>query len=315
MNHTFDHGGLFGINRLKLFFALSRTPHGIIDIAGPALAALLCLGAFPSFYTVILGLITAFAGYTAVYALNDVVDFRIDKEKVNISGYGESENDLDSVWVRHPLAKGMLSLKAGLIWVLVWMSLALIGAYLLNPVCALILLGGAIFEIIYCRMLKVSPLRSLINGVVKSCGAIAAVFAVNPNPSFLFLGILFLWIFFWEIGGQNIPNDWTDLDEDKRFCAQTIPVKLGPARAGIICMICLLISFIMNQFLLLASPLHFSAGYFIATLIFNAYFLLLPALRLNITKNSAAAMTLFNKASYFPLVILGLVLFRFLQAP
>ena len=66
--------------RLKLFWALSRTPHGLIDMAGPCAAALLCLGHFPSFATTVIGCITLFAGYTAVYALNDVVDLRNDKE-------------------------------------------------------------------------------------------------------------------------------------------------------------------------------------------------------------------------------------------
>jgi 4-hydroxybenzoate polyprenyltransferase len=310
---SFDHRSLSGVNRLKLLFAFSRTPHGIIDVANPVLAALLCLGAFPNAYTVILGLITAFAGYTAVYALNDMVDFKTDKRKVDVSGYKEEKNDLDSVWVRHPLAKGMLSLKEGLIWVLAWLCLAMIGAYLLNPVCLFILLGAAVFEIIYCLMLKVSPLRSVINGIVKSAGAIAAVFAVNPAPSFLFLGILFLWIFFWEIGGQNIPNDWTDLDEDRRFQAQTIPVKLGAVRSGIISTSCLLISFFMNLLLFLVSPLNFSPVFFIVITAANAFFLLLPALRLNELKNRAAAMNLFNKASYFPLIVLGMVLFRVLQ--
>ena len=72
---------LTGIARLKLFLALSRTPHGILDMATPALAALLWLGGFPSAGVIALGLLTAFAGYTAVYALNDLVDYRVDKEE------------------------------------------------------------------------------------------------------------------------------------------------------------------------------------------------------------------------------------------
>ena len=75
-----------GWSRLKLFWALSRTPHGLIDMTTPAFAALLWLGAFPPFSVTVLGLITAFAGYTAVYALNDVIDYRADREKARDSG-------------------------------------------------------------------------------------------------------------------------------------------------------------------------------------------------------------------------------------
>jgi len=73
-----------GFSRLKLFWALSRTPHGLLDMATPALGALLWLGRFPSLEVIVLGLITTFAGYTAVYALNDVIDYRVDKEKIRL---------------------------------------------------------------------------------------------------------------------------------------------------------------------------------------------------------------------------------------
>jgi 4-hydroxybenzoate polyprenyltransferase len=303
------------ISGLKLFFALSRTPHGLIDIASPALGALLCLGMFPPVHTVILGLITAFSGYTAVYALNDVVDYQTDKEKVRMGGYGDSDDFIDGVLVRHPLAKGILSLKAGFFWVLAWGMLALAGAYLLNPVCVYIFIAGCILEIIYCRMFKVSPLRTLASGLVKSCGALAAAFAVNPEPSPFFLITLLLWIFFWEIGGQNIPNDWTDLEEDRHLKAQTIPVRLGRHRAGILITVCLLLSLLMNLVLFLSSPLYFGPLYYVAAVAVNLQFLLVPAVRLNDKKDRIRAMALFNKASYFPLAMLSLVLFNVIFQP
>jgi len=302
-----------GIPRLKLFFALSRTPHGLIDMANPALGALLCLGDFPPVRIVILGLITVFAGYTAVYALNDVIDYQSDKQKVRIGGYSDSDDYLDGVLVRHPLAKGILSLKEGFVWVLAWSVLATAGAYLLNPVCVYIFLAGCILEIVYCRMWKVSPFRTIINGMVKTCGAIAAVFAVDPSPSPLFLVALFLWILFWEIGGQNIPNDWTDLQEDRYFHAQTIPVRFGLQRAGIIIVVSLILCLFMNLVLFLVSPLEFGSLYFIAVMLINFYLLLLPALRLNETKTRTQVMALFNKASYFPLATFGLVLIKLIS--
>ena len=67
---------LTGFARLKLFWALSRTPHGLLDMCTAALASLLWLGHFPSFKIIGLGLITVFSGYTAIYALNDVVGYR-----------------------------------------------------------------------------------------------------------------------------------------------------------------------------------------------------------------------------------------------
>ena len=95
------------LSRLKLFWALSRTPHGLLDMCTPAFGALLWLGHLPSISVVMIGLITTFAGYTAVYALNDVIDYRADRKKAAMGGYSAEENYLDGVLVRHPCADGV----------------------------------------------------------------------------------------------------------------------------------------------------------------------------------------------------------------
>lgn len=298
--------------RLKLFLALSRTPHGIIDIATPVLAALLCLGRFPSLVITLLGLITVFAGYTAVYALNDLVDYRTDIEKVRAGGYGDGEDYLDGVLVRHPLAKGVLTLPEGILWAGGWSLVAMTGAWLLNPLCFYIFLAGGLLEAIYCLLWRVTPLRALINGIVKSLGAVAAVYAVNPQPSIIFIIILFGWIFFWEIGGQNIPNDWTDIEEDRRFKARTIPVQLGLERAGLLALACLVAAFFFTFLLVWVSPLTFGFIHQLALAGLGVWLLLLPVLRLVESNDRRQAMDLFNKASHFPLSVFGVVLVRLL---
>ena len=296
--------------RLKLFLALSRTPHGVIDIATPAMAALLCLGHFPPLTTILLGMVTVFAGYTAVYALNDLVDFRTDQAKVQAGGYEDGEEYLDGVLVRHPLAKGVLSLTEGILWAGGWALVAMIGAWLLNPVCFYIFLAGGLLEVCYCLLWRVTPLRTLINGIVKTLGSVAAVFAVNPQPSLLFLIVLFGWIFFWEIGGQNIPNDWTDIEEDRRFNAKTIPVKLGLERAALLALACLVAAFLMSFIVMWIAPLAFGALHLLAIAGLGVWLLLLPALRLVETGERRQAMNLFNKASHFPLSVFIVVLVR-----
>ena len=296
--------------RLWPYLALSRTPHGIIDMAAPALAALLCLGRFPPLPVVLVGLVTMFAGYTAVYALNDLVDLRIDRAKVGIGGYSDAEAYVDGVLVRHPMAKDVLSPKFGLAWASGWALVALIGAWWLNPVCLYLFLAGCLLEAIYCKLLRISPWRAVINGIVKSIGPLAAVYAVQPDPSVLFLGILFLWLFCWEVGGQNIPNDWTDIEEDRHFGAQTIPVRLGPRRAAILSLGLLTITLLLHPLLLWASPLIVT-GLDLAAAVAVVYGLLLrPALHLAQGRERRWAMKLFNQASFYPLATLGLVLLR-----
>jgi 4-hydroxybenzoate polyprenyltransferase len=305
---------LSGFARLKLFWALSRTPHGLLDMCTAALAALLWLGYFPHFKIIGFGLLTVFAGYTAVYALNDIVGYRSDKKKLqqgNIRGFDDCL-DLDAAFVRHPMARGLLSFKEGFLWSLAWALLAMIGAYLLNPICLLIFIIGCILEALYCIMWKVSPSRTLVSGAVKSAGPVAAVFAVDQSPSLLFVTGVFLMFFFWEVGGQNVPNDWADLEEDRHFHAQTIPIRLGLDWAKVIITGSALLTLIFNFILLRLSPITFKLPYVLALLSVGIYFLLFPAAKLYKTKKIAHAVALFNKASYYPLALLVVVVIKLL---
>lgn len=298
----------FSVKRLKLFFALSRTPHGLLDMATPAFGALLWLGSFPPPHIIFLGLITTFAGYTSVYALNDIIDFKSDREKVNKGGLNGSGGDLDAVLVRHPMAQGLLSFREGLLWSIAWGLLAVIGAYLLNPVCLIIFLTGCLLETIYCLMWRVSPFRTVVSGGVKTTGAIAAVFAVDPDPSPLFVTMLFLCLFLWEVGGQNVPNDWTDIEEDRRFGAKTVPVRYGIEWSARIMLVSLTAAVIMSGILVYFSQTRFEIWFILAVLSLGSILLLLPCIRLFKNKDPKAAMTLFNKASYYPLALLVIVL-------
>jgi len=296
--------------KLKLFLALSRTPHGLMDMATPGLAALLWLGEFPDLRTVLLGLVTTFAGYTAVYALNDLVDYRTDKEKLRLGGFRDSKNYLDAAIIRHPLAQGFLSVKEGLAWSGAWSVVALIGAFLLNPVCVLIFLVGCGLEIAYCLMWKISPFRSLVSGVVKTCGALAGVFAVDPDPSISFLLVLFLWLFAWEIGGQNIPNDWAEIEEDRQLQARTILVRYGPEKASAIILGSIVLAVGLNLLLFGVAISPFELPYLAVSFVIGLGLLLLPAYRLYKTRERADALTLFKKASYYPVACLILVVIR-----
>jgi 4-hydroxybenzoate polyprenyltransferase len=278
----------------------------------PALGALLCLGRFPSFEVIILGLITTFAGYTAVYSLNDIIDYHTDKEKIRRCKNIDMACDLDSMMIRHPVAQGYLSFKEGVLWTATWSIVTVWGAYCLHPVCVVIFILGCVLETIYCLLLKVSHLRTLVSGGVKTAGAIAGVFAVDTSPSPVFLLMLFLWLFLWEIGGQNVPNDWTDIKEDRRLHAQTIPVRLGLEQAKIIILGSLIISVILAVVVFTVSPIPFELTYLVASVSTGFCLFVLPAVLLYKTKASPYAMALFNMASYYPLAMLIIVVAKLL---
>lgn len=281
-------------------------------MATPAFAALLWYGAIPPLRIILLGLITAFAGYTAVYALNDLVDYRVDKMRFEKGLFREAQDDLDSIFIRHPMAHGLLSFPKALLWAMAWGMLAVIGAYLLNPFCLIIFLGGCLLETIYCLLWRSSTLKIIFSGAVKTSGGLAAVFAVDPNPSLPFIILLFLWLFFWEIGGQNLPNDWADIEEDQELQATTIPVCFGPVCANGIIFSSLILAVLLNGVLMAFS--RGGAEFFSVVASLNAgfYLLLLPGYRLLKTKGRQEALVLFNRASYYPLTLLAVVIITIL---
>ncbi len=296
--------------QLKLFLAMSRTPHGLIDMTTPVFAALLWLGGLPPAPVALLGLITAFAGYTAVYALNDIVDLRSDRAQLCREPDVCRGQDIDALLVRHPMARGLLSLRSGLIWALGWALVALAGAYLLNPVCALIFAAGCLLEAFYCLLLHFSWLRVFVSGVVKTLGALAAVFAVDPHPSPSFLGALGMCLFFWEIGGQNIPNDWSDVEEDRCQDACTLPVRIGPERAAVLIVVFLFLAVAESAVLFWLAPAARGMADVAAAAAVGVPLLIWPSVRLLRVRTRARALKLFNRASYYPAALLLIVVVR-----
>jgi 4-hydroxybenzoate polyprenyltransferase len=290
---------------MKRFFALSRTTHGVLDLAAPGFCALLWLGRFPQWQTILLSLFTAFAAYTATYALNDLVGIVVDREKfaggIN-AGYSVEASDM-----RHPLAQNLLSYRGGWLWFAGWFVLALGGSYLLNPAIVVILIAALILEVIYCLLLKVTYLRTLVSGLVKSSGPLAAVFVVDHSPSIYLLLLTFAWVFFWEIGGQNIPADWNDTVEDKRVNAKTIPIQFGAEKAGLIVIIALGLTVIISMFLPVISPIKVGVPYLLASALAGFILLLKPGYRLYRLQEGRQGAVLFDNASYYPLAQLAII--------
>ena len=295
---------------MNRFLALSRTSHGVLELATPAFCALLLLGGLPNWSIILISIFTAFAGYTAIYALNDLVGTAVDREKFSgnemNAGYSVEASEL-----RYPLARNILSYKSGLLWMGLWSILTIAGSYLLNPMIVLIFLAAAILEVVYCLLLKVTYLRTFVSGLVKASGPIAAVFVVDADPSLASLLLLLVWLFFWEIGGQNVPADWNDTVEDKRVNAKTIPIQFGMEKAGLIVISSLAITVITSALLPTISPASLGLPYILASLIVGFILLLQPAFQLNRNKEGRYAAKLFDKASYYPVaqfVLISIIL-------
>ncbi len=290
--------------RIKVYFGFSRMSHSILDIGHPGFGALLVLGSFPPPHQLVLGLIAAFSGYTSVFALNDRMDFKVDTERIEKYQRALKGFDLDLLGIRHPLAQRVLPFAHGFAWVLFWGLLSLMTAYMLSPVCFLLLCGAISLEIAYCALLRVSHWKALLSGSMVGLGALAGVFAVVRLPSLAFVLLLFLWAFGWEVGGRNITNDWIDLEEDTHLGIKTFPVRYGRRASSLVSMafICLtvLVSFLLPFPVGLSNPLLYETG----ALVLGGLLMIIPAWRWVREKSAESAMALFNRACFYPAAML-----------
>lgn len=238
-----------------------------------------------------------------------MTDYELDRKRMGDLPREEACFDLDCIFVRHPLAQGFISFTGGIVWTALWGFIALVGAALLHPVCAVIFIVGALLEMIYCKFYGYSQWKILIAATVKNLGSLAAIYAVNPDPPLEFIVIVFIWVAFWEVGGQNIPNDLVDMEEDRRLGGKTIPVVYGPNLSVLIILVTLVASFVLGIGLVFLSPLAFKAVYTVGSIISGLLFLVLPLKRFLAGKDTSKAMNLFNQASLYPVGILVTTVF------
>src|SRR3989304_7841904 len=74
--------GRVASSRASLLFDFSHSRQAVLSVAQPALGALLAQGGFPSLRIMGLGLVASAAGMLCVYASNDLLDLRVDREAV-----------------------------------------------------------------------------------------------------------------------------------------------------------------------------------------------------------------------------------------
>lgn len=290
---------------MRRFLALSRSAHGLLDIAMPGFVALLWLGHFPSWRVLALSLGAAVAGYTAIYALNDIMGVSDDREKVAgglMPGYA-----VEASAMRYPIAQKLISIRGALAWSSFWMAVAIVCIWFLNPLILAILLAAALLEVVYVKLFKVTWWRTLVSGLVKSAGPVAAVFAVIEQPHLPWLALMLVWLMLWEVGGQNILADWNDIAEDRRIGGSTIPLVFGLPAAGRAMLVLLTGTIVLSLLLPVMSPLPLGWPYRIAALAAGILLLFLPGLRLVRTLDGRHAARLFDRSSLYPLAMLAIV--------
>ncbi len=289
-------------SHLRALLGFSRFLQATLSVAQPFCAALVALQGFPTPDRLLLGLSAAWAGFLAVFALNDFLDEGLDRRRfAHLRGYDDF--DIDSAMVRHPLAQGQLTRTLGVLWIGGLGLYALVAAYLLQPRAAFLFLLAALLEVAYCKLARITPLKTVPSGAMVGVGALAGWAAMSAAVRPLEMGLLFLWMFAWEIGGRNIVNDFADVEEDARLGVRTVPLVYGPRAAARLVFVCLLCTVLAAAGLGLAAGLH-PLSYLLPSGLAGVYLLVWPGIRLLRQPTPQQSLALFNRASFYPPAVL-----------
>jgi len=279
---------------------LSRGRQALLSVTQPALGALLALGHLPSPHVMGLGLVAASAGYLAVFSLNDVFDVKADAAALEVGKAVVDGYDIDTVFLRHPLARGDLSKATSVAWVVGLGVVSAVCAYLLAPLCLGLFAAAVVLEAVYCSLRSTTWLKTVVSGLMVGVGGLAGWAAVAPLstsavPFFVFLAL-------WEIGGRNLPNDLADLTADAAIGLTTVATVFGTRVSAIATMWVTAATMIALAFL--GQPFWVA----LATIALGVWAMGLPAIELVRTPTSAQAGRYFNRASLLPALAFAAVL-------
>jgi 4-hydroxybenzoate polyprenyltransferase len=211
-------------------FDFSRGKQALLTVAQPALGAVLALAGLPSWRVIAIGLPAACAASFALYALNDLLDRKVDARSLSVGKSLAPAHDVDTAFVRHPLASGVLSLRVSVAWVAGLIVVAVVGTALLNPLSLLFFAAAVATQVVYCALRSVTYWKTVLSGVMVGFGGLAGWVAVAP----LRWSALSVFVFLacWEVGGRNIVNDLSDLESDARVGIRTVASVRGEAAAA-----------------------------------------------------------------------------------
>jgi 4-hydroxybenzoate polyprenyltransferase len=225
----------------------------------------------------------------------------VDARSLSAGKSSVPEHDVDTTFVRHPLARGALSLRVSVAWVAALVLVAVVGTALLSPLALLFFLAAVATQVVYCALRSVTPWKTVLSGVMVGFGGVAGWVAVAP----LHWGALSVFVFLacWEVGGRNIVNDLSDLESDASVGIRTIASVHGEAAAARVA------AAVAGACLVSTALLPMPPAAIALALAFGVWSLAWPVRSLLRRPTPAQAASFFNHASPYPdLVLLAALL-------
>jgi len=171
----------------------------------------------PPWHVLLLILVAATGGRTAAFALNRIIDRRIDARNPRTSGRELPSGRLTLAQALGVLAAGTLVYAAA--------------AWAIAPICLALAPAPLAVFIVYPYLKRFTPLAHFGVGLALALGPVAGWFAVTlafreMQPALLLAGFTFFWV-----AGFDIIYATQDTASDRREGLHSIPAALGNERA------------------------------------------------------------------------------------
>jgi 4-hydroxybenzoate polyprenyltransferase len=240
---------------VKRYFSFVKIEHTLFSLPLIYSGVLLAAGdALPPWSTLILVLTAATGARTAAFALNRIIDRKIDARNPRTAA--------------RDLPTGRITLWEAS-WVLVaGLALYFGSAWLLSRFCFLLSPVPLAVFVIYPTMKRYTPLAHFGVGLGLAMGPLGGWFAMSPSLENLFApAVLSLFTLFW-VAGFDIIYATLDEEFDRRESLYSFPARFGRERAlrysalfHLIAFALLVVLFLHSLRSLLALPLLLLTGY------------------------------------------------------
>jgi 4-hydroxybenzoate polyprenyltransferase len=105
------------------------------------------------------------------------------------------------------------------------------------------------------------------------------------------------------MGCRNIPNDWSDIDEDRALHVRTMPVRFGRLATSRVSFVFACVTIAASLLFPLAIPVRFGLIFQVGALAAGIFLLIIPGIRWLRDQQTKSAMLFFNRACFYPLAV------------
>lgn len=208
----------FCINKLKNYGELVMFSHTLFSVPFGIISMLLAAGGFPPFRLFFWIMVALVSARTAANALNRVIDKDIDARNPRTAS-------------RH-LPRGLLSTFEVVLLIGFCFLLLTISAFMLNPLCVVLLPVPAFLFFIYSFTKRFTWTCHIILGIACGCAPLGAWIAVTGNIGWISI-VLFAVVMFW-VAGFDIIYATHDVEFDREEGLFSIPASFGIKKALIV---------------------------------------------------------------------------------